>query len=66
MDWLILPIRDVVGHRYVLAGTACMDMRTGRRKGAEVDSTLACTRHKNHSGRHAAGDGQIILATWRS
>jgi hypothetical protein len=28
-------------------------------------SALFCTRLKNHSGRHAAGNGLIITATWR-
>lgn len=58
-------IPDLVGRRYVDAGIACMDLQGGRLTPAR-EVTLACTRHKDHSGRHAAGDGQIILATWRS
>jgi hypothetical protein len=65
MDWLILPVRDHIGRRYLEAGTACMDMRSGKREGAWRETTLVCTRHKNHGGRHAAGDGELILATWR-
>jgi hypothetical protein len=28
-------------------------------------SVVFCTRHKNHGGRHAAGDGEHVLAVWR-
>lgn len=36
---------------------------------AEVEMTaytrlVMCTRRKEHGGRHAAGDGKTILATW--
>lgn len=37
---------------------ACSDVAVWKR------GVFFCTRTKDHHGRHASGDGQIILAVW--
>lgn len=43
-------------------GVACADLKLPDH---DEPRALFCTRAKNHSGRHAAGNGTIIIATWR-
>lgn len=48
-------------------GTRCANTRLLTRHQVDLRQpmVLFCTRHKNHSGRHAAGDGEHVLAVWR-
>jgi hypothetical protein len=50
---------DLMPDVWSRARMPCADMTVDKK-----DRVWICTRSDKHSGRHAHGDGQIILAVW--
>lgn len=42
----------------------CADIKIVAEPGRAATAVLFCGRPKDHSGRHAMGDGEIVVAVW--